>query len=505
MDIRFTRILHQILEKMDLHSPLREGLAGILESAARDLGYKRMSLAILKPVSKIIEFSLYYGPGRPPKHSYVPGEGITGTVVQKKEPIVVPCMAEEESFLNLAFGRKPEELQDLSFICVPVLRKDPEGIPEILGVLSADLPRLDENTLNEHCLFLQVLAQIIARQTSFLQDEITRQRDNTFSPPPGEREKVQTDIIATSKAMQEVLGQVGQAAPSEATVLIRGESGTGKELLAEAIHANSPRAKGPFIRLNCAALPADLLESELFGHEQGAFTGAVKAKKGRFELAHEGSLFLDEIAELSAAAQAKLLRALQEGEVQRLGSEKATQVDVRIVCATHQPLEDLVSSGGFREDLYYRINVFPLFIPPLQERKEDILPVAEHFLQEFAEKYSKDIRRISTPAIDLLMQYHWPGNVRELKNCVERAVLVCSEEVIRTYHLPPSLQTAESSATDTQFSFKEAVARFEQELLVEALKKNKGNMLQAARELRVTYRILHYKVHKYRLDPDKYK
>jgi Nif-specific regulatory protein len=505
MNTRFIQLLHSILEEIGPHSPLREGLAGILESTTRELDYKRMSLAILEPVSKTIEFSLYSGPGQPPKHSYVPGEGITGKVVQDKEPIIVPCMAEEKSFLNLAFGRKAEELEDLSFISVPVLRRDPEGKQEILGVLNADISCADSGELETHCTFLQVLAQIIARQTSFLQDEITRQRDSLHVPPPDPHQPVHSDIIASSKAMQTVLGQVGQAAPSDATVLIRGESGTGKELLAESIHTNSPRVNGPFIKLNCAALPADLLESELFGHEKGAFTGAVKAKKGRFELAHEGTLFLDEIAELSAAAQAKLLRALQEGEIQRLGSEKATRVDVRIVCATHQPLEELVSNGAFREDLYYRINVFPLFIPPLKERKEDILPVAEHFLQDFAAKYSKDIRRISTPAIDLLIQYHWPGNVRELKNCLERAVLVCNEEVIRTYHLPPSLQTAESSATDNQFSFKEAVARFEQELLVESLKKNKGNMLQAARELRVTYRILHYKVHKYRIDPAKYK
>ena len=506
MDTKFLHLLDDILEKMDLNSPLREGLANVMSTVAPELGYKRMSLAILEPVSKTIEFSLYYGPGKAPKHSYEPGEGITGKVVQDKEPIIVPCMAEEKSFLNLAFDRDSDELSELSFICVPVLRKDAEENREILGVLSADIPLDKPFEPDSHRTFLQILARIIARQASFLQDEVSRQRDSHLPPlDNSRREAIKSDIIATSKAMRAVLAQIGQAAPSNATMLIRGESGTGKELLAEAIHMNSPRMDAPFIKLNCAALPADLLESELFGHEKGAFTGAIKTKKGRFELADKGTLFLDEIAELSAAAQAKLLRALQEGEIQRVGSEKATPVDVRIVCATHQPLEELVGSGHFREDLYYRINVFPVFVPPLHERKEDILPIAEHFLQTFSASYSKKIKRISTPAIDLLIQYHWPGNVRELKNCLERAVLVCNEEVIRTYHLPPSLQTAESSATDNQFSFKEAVARFEQELIIEALKKNKGNMLNAARELRVTYRILHYKVHKYRVDPKKYK
>ncbi len=292
--------------------------------------------------------------------------------------------------------------------------------------------------------------------------------------------------------------------PSRATALLRGESGTGKELLAEAIHQASPRREMPLIKLNCAALPSELVESELFGYQKGAFTGAVHTKKGLFELANKGTLFLDEVGELSPNAQAKVLRAIQEQEIQRLGSEQTITVDVRLICATHQPLEELVERGLFREDLYYRINVFPIFIPPLRERREDILPLAEHFLRIYSEEYSRSIKRISTPAIDLLTQYHWPGNIRELKNCIERAVLVCDEQVIRTYHLPPSLQTAESTATDTNLSFCEAVAKFEQELLVDALKKARGNMLQAARDLRVSYRIVNYKVKKYGIDAKKF-
>jgi Nif-specific regulatory protein len=297
---------------------------------------------------------------------------------------------------------------------------------------------------------------------------------------------------------------VMQVASSRATVLLRGESGTGKELLAEAIHNLSPRKNKPFIKLNCAALPSDLLESELFGYERGAFTGAVGNKKGRFELAHNGTLFLDEIGELSPEAQAKLLRATQEGEIQRLGSEMSTRVNVRIICATHQPLEKLIEQGRFREDLYYRLNVFPIFIPGLRERRQDILPLAEHFLEKAGTEYEKNIKRISTPAMDLLIQYDWPGNVRELKNCIERAVLMCNEEVIRTYHLPTTLQTAESTATDSELPFVDIVSRFEQELIIEALKKANGNMLKAARDLRVSYRIINYKVKKYNINPKRY-
>lgn len=275
-------------------------------------------------------------------------------------------------------------------------------------------------------------------------------------------------------------------------------------MLAEAIHAASPRADKPLIKLNCAALPSELIESELFGHQKGAFTGAFQTKRGLFEVADQGTLFLDEIGELSMDAQAKVLRAIQEKEIQRVGSEQTITVDVRLICATHQPLEELLEKGLFREDLYYRINVFPIFIPPLKERREDILPLAEHFLNDFAEEYGKEMKRISTPAIELLVMYHWPGNVRELKNCMERAVLLCEEHVIRTYHLPPTLQSAESSATGINLSFGEAVAKFEQELLIDSLKKTGGNMLQSARDLRVSYRIVNYKVKKYNIDVKKY-
>ncbi len=301
-----------------------------------------------------------------------------------------------------------------------------------------------------------------------------------------------------------VLNQAHQVAPSRATVLLRGESGTGKELLAEAIHSGSPRCEETLIKLNCAALPADLVESELFGYQKGAFTGAMQNKRGLFEVANQGTLFLDEIGELSLDAQAKVLRAIQEKEIQRVGGEQTIPVDVRLICATHQPLEKLLTQGRFREDLYYRINVFPIFIPSLKERREDILPLAERFLEDFSKEYGKEIKRISTPAIDLLNMYHWPGNVRELKNCIERSVLICEEEVIRTYHLPPTLQSAESSATGTNLSFGESVAKFEQELLVDSLKKTRGNMLQTARDLRASYRIINYKVKKYGIDPKKF-
>jgi Nif-specific regulatory protein len=501
--------LHELLQDLDPLGPLQTGLETLLQRTAQAMGYRRMAVAIFDPKTNTISFDLFYGHRGQAKAVYTPGQGVTGQVVQTGRPIVVENMASDPRFLNKALGRPKEELQELAFVCVPVRRTTAEGAPEILGVLSADIPRQGGRALDGHRAFLEVLAAVIARQTAYLQESMAQKElwaSMGFLGEASERAKAltQSKIVATSKAMSFVMGQILQVAPSKAAVLLRGESGTGKELIAEAIHNASPRRDRPLIRLNCAALPADLLESELFGHERGAFTGAVSAKKGRFELAHTGTLFLDEIGELSPEAQAKLLRALQEGEVQRVGSEKPITVDVRIICATHQPLEQLIKTGKFREDLYYRINVFPIFIPPLRERREDILPLAEYFLQWFCTEYGKSIKRISMPAIDLLTQYDWPGNVRELRNCMERATLICNEEAIRTYHLPPTLQTAESSATDIQLSFGEAVAKFEQEILIEALQRCSGNMLQVARDLRASYRIIHYKIKKYNIDPKKY-
>ncbi len=310
------------------------------------------------------------------------------------------------------------------------------------------------------------------------------------------------NLVGSSRPMQQVYEQVAQVAPSSTTVLIRGESGTGKELVAHAIHYGSPRAKKPFVKVSCGALPENLVESELFGYEPGAFTDARSQKKGRFELANGGTLFLDEIGELSPATQVKLLRVLQEREFERLGGTQTVKVNVRLVTATNRDLEVAVREGQFREDLYYRLNVFTLFMPPLRERKPDIPLLADHFIEKYAAAQGKEVRRIATSAIDMLMSYHWPGNVRELENCIERAVLVCDGGVIHAHHLPPTLQTAEVSGTLPRVSLAAAVAAYEKDLLLDALKASRGNMAKAARLLDSTERIVSYAVRKHDLDPD---
>ena len=307
-------------------------------------------------------------------------------------------------------------------------------------------------------------------------------------------------LVGRSKLMQAVFAQVSQVAPSDATVLLRGESGTGKELVARAIHASSRRAQKPFVAVSLPALPEALLESELFGHEMGAFTGAHERRVGRFERAGEGTIFLDEIGEFPLHLQSKLLRVLQEREFQRVGGTETLRADVRILAATNRDLERLVSEGRFREDLYYRLNVFPLRLPPLRERRADILLLADFFVEAYAKRHGRRVRRISTPAIDMLMAYHWPGNVRELENCIERAVLLSDDDVVHGHHLPPSLQTGESSGTRPRGRLQSALDALERELLVEAMKDARGNASKAAVRLGVTERVMGLRLAKHGID-----
>jgi two-component system NtrC family response regulator len=316
------------------------------------------------------------------------------------------------------------------------------------------------------------------------------------------RERHRVDgIIGESGRMQEVLSLVQRVAQSDATVLIRGESGTGKELIAKAIHYASRRAPGPLVRVNCAALPENLLESELFGHEKGAFTGAVATRTGRFELADTGSLFLDEIGDLPVHLQAKLLRVLQEREIERVGSSRPLAVDVRLLAATHRDLEARVRTGQFREDLYYRINVVMVSLPPLRERREDIPALIDHFVATFAAKNGKPIQGLTREARETLLRYDYPGNVRELENLIERAVVLTRDEVIGLFDLPLSvLEPAEEIAEER--SLPAAVESLERRMIREALARADGIRTGAAELLGISERVLRYKLRKYGLTGD---
>jgi len=425
--------------------------------------------------------------------SFKVGEGITGQVVQSGKPIVVPRVSKEPEFLNRMPRRADAARHELSFICVPIAVQRTTA-----GTLAVDLKFKPERDYESSVKFFGIVSSMIAQALNvqrLVEEERRRLVDENTHLRQELRERYDfSNIIGTSGPTRQMYEQVAQVAQTNTTVLIRGESGTGKELIAHAIHYNSLRAKKPFVKVSCAALPDTLIESELFGYEKGAFTGANARKKGRFELAEGGTIFLDEIGDINASTQVKLLRVLQEREFERLGGTDSVRVNVRVIAATNKDMEKAIADGTFREDLYYRLNVFTIFVPPLRDRKADLLLLADHFLEKFSREHGKVIKRISTPAIDMLMSYHWPGNVRELENALERAVLVCDGQVIHGHHLPPSLQTAEGSGTVTRVSLKDAVEGFERDLIQDALKTTRGNRAKAARLLDTTERILNYKV-----------
>jgi DNA-binding NtrC family response regulator len=311
-----------------------------------------------------------------------------------------------------------------------------------------------------------------------------------------ERHRIE-GIVGESGPMLEVLSMVRRVAPSEATVLIRGESGTGKELIAKAIHYGSPRGRGPLVKVNCAALPEALLESELFGHEKGAFTGAVSSRQGRFELANGGTIFLDEIGDLPLHLQAKLLRVLQEREYEKVGSSRPVKVNVRILAASHRPLEALIKAGQLREDLYYRLNVVTILIPPLRERRSDLSLLIEHFVRRFAEKNGRTIRGLTPEGRDILLRYDYPGNVRELENIIERAVVLTRDDVIATGDLPLAVQEPEIADRDPETNLTAAVEALERQMIRDALARSDGVQTRAAELLGIGERALRYKLIKY--------
>ncbi len=504
--------LHRIVCCLEPKPQFRNVLRNVLEILSKELAFERPHIVVENPENGRLHLSMSLD--SPVEHiTYAPGTGITGQVFSSGEPVIVEKMSEHPDFMNRLFARPQSVLEKLAFICVPIFA---EGTPEAenpqrrpVGVLSADTPCAKQSVLQMRCQVLIIVAALVGHQAACLQEEMLRK--NTHSTETDEKPlpKAMRDmpsIVAFSQSMNHVLHHVAQAAPSHTTVLLRGETGTGKELMAMALHQCSLRSGRPLIKLNCAALPADLVEGELFGWQKGAFSGAQQNRRGMFEQADGGSLFLDEIGDLSLPAQAKVLRAIQEKEISRLGSEKTIHVDVRLICATHQPLEQLVEKKLFREDLYYRINVFPLFLPPLRERRDDILPLAEFFLEMFSRNCLKSGLRISRQVSDILLAYQWPGNVRELQNVLERAVLLCEDGTIMPSHLPPELRLcqAEKAAAEPASKFREEVQQLEKKRLQEALSKSDGNIHNAAKSINITYRIFYYKLKKYGIDYRKF-
>ena len=486
---------------------LNTALTVVLETLGRYHGVVRSFVMLYDSESERLRIEATFGlsPDASRRVTYKIGEGVIGRVVESGKPVVVPQTSREPLLLNRirAFDATPSR-KEMSFICVPILV---DG--KAIGAIGADRPYKLERDFDRTTKFLSVIASMIAQALKIERRfEAAKKQlvDENILLKQELRERYDfSRIVGNSNPMRQVYEQVTQVARTNTTVLLRGESGTGKEMIAHALHYNSLRASKPFVKVSCAALPDTLIESELFGYEKGAFTGAQTRKKGRFELADGGTLFLDEIGDLDLSTQIKLLRVIQEREFERLGGTETIKVNVRLIVATHKDLEEAISEGGFREDLYYRLNVFTIFMPALRERKPDILLLAEHFVDKFEREHGKHIKRLSTPAIDMLTSYHWPGNVRELENVIERAVLVCDSNVIHGHHLPPSLQTAEGSDTVTRLSLESAIENYERDLIQDALKTVRGNRAKAAKLLDSTERIIGYKVKKYGINCSRYR
>lgn len=475
---------------------VRRLLDEVIDILHREMGMLRGSITLLEGDELRIEASSrMLNAEERALGRYRIGEGITGLVAKTGRAEVIMDIRKDKRFLNRTKSRKVDE--PLSYICVPLVH-----LGQVIGTLSVDREMRGDTTSLAHDLeLLEIVANITAEAAAVCREECAerealveenrRLRDIVLSPNPGR-------LVGDCREMRAVYEQIRQVAPSEATVLVRGASGTGKELVAAAIQSLSARKDKPFVVLNCAALPEALVESELFGHEKGAFTDARERRIGRAEAADGGTLFLDEIGDLSIPVQVKLLRFLQERTFSRVGSNEVLKSNVRFIAATSRNLEDLMARKLFREDLYYRLSVFPIVLPDLARRSDDIVLLAQHFLSRMNVKYGKKVARISTPAMNMLQAYSWPGNVRELENCIERAVLTAKDDCIHSYNLPPALQSPELAEDpfrpDETRTLDEQVALFEKRILKDALARHGGNRSAAGRELGVSPRMMTYRL-----------
>ncbi|MBK1734987.1 nif-specific transcriptional activator NifA [Halorhodospira abdelmalekii] len=413
--------LYQVSRVLSHSLNLRETLQAVLEVLHECAGMRSGMVALRDPVRGESIVRALHGGVPVTEVSYRPGEGVIGAILAAAEPVVVQRIADEPRFLDRLGLYNP----DLPFVGVPISGASHQEAP--VGVLAAQPAAAEGALLAERTRFMQMVANLVA-QTVRLAGRVGREQEAIAAERDRLRREMQghygfENIVGHTRAMRRVFEQVRRVAQWNTTVLLRGESGTGKELIAHAIHYNSPRVNAPFVKLNCAALPDSLLESELFGHEKGAFTGAVQSRVGRFEQAHGGTIFLDEMGEISPAFQAKLLRVLQEGELERLGSTRTRHVDVRVLAATNRDLETAVAAGEFREDLYYRLNVMSIRLPTLRERVEDIPDLARFLIDKIAAAQDRTLE-ISDGALRTLMRHRWPGNVRELENTLERAAIM---------------------------------------------------------------------------------
>ena len=500
------RLLFDVSRELGNASDLDGHLEKTLELIASYTGMMRGSLLLIDENTQKISAEASYGmqEGEWRQLRKDVKADVIDRIVELGKPMIVSRTSRSPFIINRTNARDVQkELIDLIF--VPLLLGE-----KTVGIICADSLFAESISLDEDIRLLQILSSLIAQAV-----QVRREFQSIQAVVESENRRLQNFInyrlcpegmIGSSMSFRKVLDEVAQVTRSDATVLILGESGTGKELIANTIHFGSKRSGKPFVKVNCAALPENLVESELFGHERGAFTGAIGVHKGRFETAHSGTLFLDEIGDMKPSIQAKLLRVLQEKEFERVGGTSPLHVDVRLVAATNRNLEEMVKDGEFREDLYYRLCVFPITLPPLRERKQDIIPLAHHFIGKICDRHHRKSIFLSISVADLLTGYSWPGNIRELENVLERAVILCGPgEEIKMAHLPSLIRETPADASSSSGSLYEALEELEKQLISEALMAATGNMAKAANRLGISERIIGLRVKKYGLNFKNYR
>ena len=498
-------LLYEISKALNEHLNLRKSLYKVLEILSSSMNMVRGTITILNPLRNKINIKTTHNISKSAmsRVKYKLGEGITGRVIETGKGVAIPKISDEPLFLDRTASRKARQVEEFSFICVPVKKGK-----QVIGALSVDRPFDESYILKEGKKLLSVVATMIAQhviniEIIHLEKKQLREENKRLREKLGNKYSI-TNIIGNSNKMREVYQMISQVSKSNATVLIRGESGTGKELTANSIHYNSNRAKNAFIKVNCVSLPVNLIESELFGHEKGAFTGATSQKIGKFELANEGTMLLDEIGDMPIETQAKLLRVLQEREFERVGGTRPIKVDVRFIAASNKDLPEMVREGKFREDLYYRINAFTLMLPPLTERREDIPLLIDYFLEKAPKK-----ARISSDALQVFMNYSWPGNVRELQNTMERVALMTESGIIESENIPSNILsdmgrvgygTVSGRELDDIVSIDDRLGNLEKKMIVEALISTGGVQARAAEVLGIKERSLYHRIEKYGID-----
>jgi Nif-specific regulatory protein len=479
-------------------SDIHKDLELILEEVCKYLDARYSFITIVDRDDDVIMIGSAYGltEAERKKGIYKTGEGIIGEVVSSGEPVVIPDISKSDKFLN-KIGLAMKGKRPMAFLCVPIINNN-----VVIGTLSIHKLHPDLTDFSADEKFLSIIGMLIGKNITIRRkhiaelDELRKENlrlkgDRSFKPD---------NIIGNSALMHDLYSMIEKVSPTNSTVMIRGESGVGKELIAEAIHNASPRCGKPFVKVNCSALSETLIESELFGHEKGSFTGADHTRAGRFEVANGGTLFLDEIGDIPLSVQVKLLRVIQQRQIERVGGNKSIDIDVRLITATNKNLEEMLKNNTFREDFYWRINVFPIFVPALRERKADLPLLIDHFISKINKRNGMNIKRITGGALDLLMVYNWPGNIRELENVIERSMILSTDGVVHSYNLPPTLQTAFSSNTAKKGTLNNVLEKVEKQLIKDTLVITQGNVSKAAQQLGITDRILGLRINKYELD-----